>query len=285
MSEPSGPDVRRLRARDGVFLELERTAPSRPKADVVLVHGYGEHRGRYGHVVDALVGAGACAWTFDLRGHGRSNGDRGYVETFDDYLDDLGLVIEQVSAEAPASRGRVLFGHSLGGLIALLYAAVRPSPLAAVAVTSPFVAPAVRLPPGARSLIRLLARWAPKRDLWLGIEPAAISRDPEVLAAHAADPHVFTAVNVRWAGEAILAQRRLREVAPSLRLPVLFQLAGDDRIASTDAARALFERLGGDKTLRTYRGLFHEVLNEPERERVLADLIGWLGPRLATSPT
>lgn len=241
---------------------------------VVIVHGYAEHSGRYGHVAEALVADGLAVHALDHRGHGRSEGPTVNVEDFRFYVSDLDALVDEVKVRHP---GRTfLLGHSLGGLIAASYAAEQQRKLAGLVLSGASVKPA-RVSPVLNAVARTLAVVAPGAPV-LKLPLDKISRDPEVVARYKADPLVFDRpLAARQAREAVDAQARLASQAASITIPVLVMHGAADAIVAPGDSQWFYERIGSaDKTLRLYDGLYHEILNEPEKEQVLADLRGWL---------
>lgn len=267
-----------LRTPDGLSLAGRHHIPADPRARIVLLHGYAEHAGRYAEVIAALTGAGYECHTLDLRGHGRSEGVRGHVLRFEEYLDDVDLFLESLPGTALP---RFLIGHSLGGLISLSYVLRRPAGFGALAVSSPFLLPAMPVPWLKEALATAASHLAPTLLIDSEIDARWLSHDPAVVEEYVADPMVFKTVNPRWFFEVRKAQDEILERAGEIRLPALFLLGGADPIAQPGRGREVFERLGSaDKRLRVYDDLFHEVLNEVERARVLRDLLDWLDERL-----
>lgn len=271
-----------MAAGDGVELVGESRLPaSPPRAHVLLVHGFAEHRGRYDVLVEELAAAGFGVHRFDLRGHGESGGRRGHVERFADYRRDLARVAEAVLPAGSGDRPPAfLLGHSLGGLIALDLVLDRPDRFRGLALSSPFLAAAFRLPPFVRAFAGAAARLAPDADFAAGLDPEGLSRDPEVARRYREDPRVLRRLTASWLRAVLDAQTAVLERAGELRLPVLLLLGSADPIADPERGRELFERLGSPaKRLEVYDGFRHEVLNELGRERVVADLLGWLTER------
>jgi alpha-beta hydrolase superfamily lysophospholipase len=275
-----------LRTSDGLALTAEHHLRPGCRAMVVIVHGYAEHFGRYGELVTALGEAGYECHLLDLRGHGRSEGVRGFVQDFGDYLDDLDLLMERIgelhsagglSIASTAAPRRVLLGHSLGGLIALRYVLRRPEAFAAIAVGSPFLHPAVKVPAFKIGLASVISHLAPTYLMDGEIDSRWLSHDPAVAAAYDRDPLVFKTLSPHWFFAARAAQEEVLERAGEIRLPALFLLGGADHVADAERSRQVFERLGSaDKRLEVYPGLFHELFNEVERARVVHDLLTWL---------
>lgn len=282
---PSSPFA--VEGARGVRLHGETSAPpGAARAHVVLVHGFAEHRGRYAPLAEALVGAGFAVHRFDLRGHGDSGGPRGEVERFADYRADLGRVIADRIADGA---DYCLVAHSLGGLVALDWlldgdAPAAAHPPAALVLSSPFLAAALAVPPFAATIAQVGSLLFPRLSFDSGIEPEALSRDPEVVRAYRDDPKVFERVSVRWYAEALEAQERVVESAERLRVPCLLLLGTADGIADRRRAEAFFARAGSrSKRLRVYPDFRHEVFNEVGREEVLGDLLAWLDEVLGSA--
>jgi alpha-beta hydrolase superfamily lysophospholipase len=277
--------VEHIHTHDGLSLAVERREVVDARARLVLVHGYAEHRRRYAALVDELAGSGIECHLFDLRGHGDSDGPRGHVERYADYLADLDRVAATVR---PLGTTTPLFllGHSLGALIALSYVRAHPGVFDALAVSSPFLGPAFPVPAARALLARAASLTTPAMRFDSGLQAAWVSRDPGVVAAYSADPKVFSTTTPRWFVEITAAQRELLEHADEIATPSLFLVAGSDRIADYRLTRDLFSRLGtppSDKRLHEYPGLYHEVFNElpAARAEVIGDLLSWLEERLA----
>jgi alpha-beta hydrolase superfamily lysophospholipase len=237
---------------------------------VLLVHGYAEHSARYDRTVALWVGRSLTVARFDLRGHGRSGGPRGHVQAFGQYAEDLRMLLDHLETEplwrsAGHGPGRpVLFGHSLGGLIATHTAAELGERVAGLALSSPFFGLALPISAPLRLLARVAARVAPGLRQSSGLRGDELTHDPELAAGYDTDPLGFHHATAGWFIEAERAQVQLLDVAPRLRCPVLLLAAGDDRVASTDAARRTFDRFGSvQKEFEAIPGFFHELLNEP----------------------
>jgi alpha-beta hydrolase superfamily lysophospholipase len=238
-----------------------------PRFLALLVHGYGEHSGRYERLAEALTAYGAAVHAPDHMGHGRSAGERVLIEDFEDVVTDVHTVAEQARAPYP-DLPLIVVGHSMGGLIASRYAQRYGSRLAALVLSGPVV--------GAwRTPARLLGH---DEIPDVPVAPAALSRDPAVGAAYAADPLVWHGPMKRPTLEAF--ERTLRTVAEGGDvgpLPVLWLHGDDDRLVPLAGSRVGVERLAGDAlTERIYAGARHEVFHETNRDEVLADLIRFL---------
>jgi acylglycerol lipase len=238
---------------------------AQPRAAVALLHGLAEHSGRYEHIGARLAGAGYSVYTADLRGHGRSDGFPGEVSGLADWLEDTDAMVAR-ARDAAAGRPVFAFGHSLGALIAAAYVARHPDAVDGLVLSGLAVLAGTAL----------LASMADPEGQ--GIPPTAISRDPKVVQAYVDDELVFAdRVSPEANAAALEAAIDVNQAGDRLALPVLMVHGSDDAIADVEGARDLFDSLAAsDKQLIVYDGLFHEVLNEPERDRVLDDVVAWL---------
>lgn len=252
-----------------------------PRAALMFIHGFGEHCHRYDGTVERLCRLGYSCYRIDVRGHGRSEGARGHVFSFDGYLRDAtALRTEAARRIDDDAVPRFLVGHSNGGLIALHSVARDPGALRGLVMSSPFFGLQMKAPWIKIKAAQAMSKLAPAVGIPTGLDPNHVSHDPEVVAAYAADPLNVTVASGRWFTETMAAQDDALARARDVRLPVLLEMAGDDRIASLAAARNVFERLGSpDRTWRVYPGLFHEIWFELENEAPLGDLEQWLADR------
>jgi alpha-beta hydrolase superfamily lysophospholipase len=252
------------------------------RGTVVIAHGINEHGGRYAHVAQRLTRDGWLVGALDHRGHGLSGGRRAAVERFDDWITDLDSYIDDVLVDAP--RPRFLLGHSLGGLIATVYALRHQASLDGLILSSPSVMPPREMSPAALRAGRLLSRWAANLPV-VGLRLDAVSRDPAVVRAYRDDPLVHLGkMRARTGAEALAAIGEVQRDIGRLRLPVLSLQGTVDLLVDPDAARWVDKHTGSaDHTLHIYEGLYHEVFNEPERDAVLDDVAGWLGAHAAVA--
>ncbi len=271
----SGSDGGELLGVRGLRIRYKTWLPSGPpRGAVVIAHGFAEHGGRYAHVAARLVDEGLVVRAPDHRGHGRSDGKRTSVVRFDDYVDDLTRVIEQVREQWPSGRV-ILLGHSMGGLIALRLAVHQSALIDALVVSAPAACPrdVSRL---TLTVGRVLSRLAPNTGV-LRLPLNRISRDPAVVTAYNDDPLVFpTPIRARLGAEMLVAMGRVDAGLPALRIPLLVMQGTADGLVDPGCGPHVYERAGStDKTLKMYDGLWHEIFNEPEREHVLDDLVAW----------
>ncbi len=249
------------------------------KAALIIVHGLAEHSGRYRNLVDHLLPRGYAVYGFDLPGHGRSAGRRVFVERFDDFDDTLTAFREMVREWHPAAP-LFLLGHSMGGLIAAHHLVDRQRGLEGAILSGPAVGIEHGAPPLTALLARIASLLAPSAGVY-GVDAGGISKDPAVVEAYVNDPLVHRGkASARLMAEMLRASKRVSAEAHTIRLPLVAVHGADDRLVEAHRTRRLFERLGSDdKTLHVYDGLYHEVFNEPERARVLADVERWLEAR------
>jgi alpha-beta hydrolase superfamily lysophospholipase len=257
-------------------------APAR--AVVVLVHGLGEHSGRYDHVVGRLLGEDYAVHTLDHRGHGRSDGSRAFIEDMDNAVADVDTLVDRAVAAQPGVP-MFMLGHSMGGLISLRYALAHQDRLAGL-ILSAALAQLDAVPKPLELVGRALSVIAPRAPL-IAIDPALVSRDPAVVQAYRSDPLVHHGkVPARTAVQLADAVERFPSTVGAITVPTLILYGTADGLCPPAGSVMLDERIGAaDKTVHAYDGLFHEILNEPERETVLDDIVGWLATRAgAASP-
>jgi acylglycerol lipase len=270
-----------VQTADGIELATEHHLVPECRGRLVIVHGYAEHKGRYRGLVGELVAAGYQCHLLDLRGHGRSGGRRGHVARFEEYRTDLERFLVEVRTFAtPAPL--LLLGHSLGGLITLDFVLHHPEVFDSLTVSSPFLAPALKIPVLKRTLLPLVAIFFPALAVQSGLQAARLSHDAQVVKAYETDPLIFSTVTLGWFVAVRNGQQEVFNRAGEIRTPILGLIGDADPIADPNRTRSLFERLGSEpKRLVAYSGLFHEVFNELERSRVVAELLAWLGERTA----
>jgi acylglycerol lipase len=249
------------------------------KAVIVISHGGGEHSARYAWVAEQMVLAGYAVYAADHRGHGRSAGTRMMFERWDYVVSDLHALVERARAGHPRAP-LFLLGHSLGGAIAISYALRHGGELSGLALSGAVASLGVASPV-TRIAAKVLSRVAPRLGVYQ-VDAATLSKDPEVVRAYEQDPLVFHGkFPARTAAEIAAAVERFPGEVGALRLPLLVMHGLGDEISPPDGSRMVDERAGStDKTLKLYDGLLHEILNEPEREQVLGDLLAWLEARV-----
>jgi alpha-beta hydrolase superfamily lysophospholipase len=281
-----------LTTADGEPLHVREWAVPAAHGTVLVVHGLGEHIGRYQQLAADLNDQGWNVTGFDLRGHGASAGGRGEIADADSLPDDLGRVLRQLRLLRTGPV--VLFGHSLGGLLVARFVAegLSPQPAAWSAPVDALVMSSPALDAGLsgaqRLLLAVLGRLAPDLAVGNGLDPADLSHDPQVVADYRADPLVHSRVTPRLVRFIVDAGRVVAAAAPHWRVPTLLQYAGADRCVAPAGSTA-FAAAAPAAVVRTirYDALAHEIYNEPERGQVLADLNRWLAalvPQLLDQP-
>jgi alpha-beta hydrolase superfamily lysophospholipase len=269
----------RVAAADGTELATRHwPVPDgrRPWATLLLVHGLGEHSGRYEHVGARLAEAGIDVYAYDQRGFGASGGRRAWVDRWSRFQDDLA---ERLAATRTAAAGGpvVLYGHSLGGLVALGYALTDRPSLDALVLSAPALDADV--PAWKRALARVLGVAVPTLPVRNALDTSVLSRDPQVGVRYLADPLNHHQTTTRLGLEFLREQARCRAALRGLRVPTLVIHGEDDRLVPTTASASLGEVPA--VTRRTYPGLRHEMHNEPEGGAVIDEVIGWLRERFA----
>ena len=275
-----GPWIRRrelvFEGSGGLDLFGRSWLPDRPERALLLVHGWAEHSGRYEHVGAWFAARGCAVHAYDHRGHGRSAGARGHARRFDELLDDLGIALARARAETP-ELPLFLVGHSMGGLVVTAFAIERAPEVAGV-VTSGAALAVADPPSGLRKLfLPLLARLAPRLRMDRPIATDTLSRDPEVGRAYSEDPAVLHQMTLGMGAGFLSTVARTRTSAGRVRVPMLLLHGGDDRLCPAEGSQRFFEGLSAPAcALRIYPGLRHEIFNEPERESVFEDALGWM---------
>ena len=244
------------------------------KASLILVHGAAEHSGRYEHFGTRYAQKkGYAVWALDLPGLGQSEGLRGHIDDFDDYLDDVGLLLRMVRTQMPAKMV-FLVGFSLGGLIVLNYAEKYGWTVDGAAVSGPLLGLKLKVPPLKTAMAQVLANVAPKMALENEIDPALLAHNPEVGRAYVEDPLLCTKVSLRWFAELNRAMATTKaQVATLDNLPLLLLQGTEDGIVDLEETRA-FAAAGREYV--EFPGLYHELFNEDERGRAFAVLDAWL---------
>ncbi len=278
MSEPTECEIR---GHDGTPLRvLTWAADGDVRGLVILVHGLGEHVGRYDPIAAALNGIGLTFVGGDHRGHGRSGGLRGHVDGYDEYTADVECVVKHARGTVGDELPWFVLGHSMGGLITVRYLADarRVQPAAAI-LSNPqlglaFDPPKIKVAAG-----RLLSRILPKLRLDSELDVNAISRDPSEVKKYVDDPLVHSKISTRWYTSMSTALDEARASGPSIAVPSLWILSGGDRICSAAAAKTVQQQVSGSQLLEL-PDAFHEAHNGPDRQRFLDGTTSFLGAQL-----
>jgi alpha-beta hydrolase superfamily lysophospholipase len=272
----------RVRTADQLELYWQSWSPPNPGGVIVVIHGLAEHSGRYRETAEFLCNHGWAVYAFDLRGHGLSQDPpqarRVHVDHFTDYFHDVEAII-RLAREAHAGLPLFILGHSMGGLIAISYILKTPGPLAGAIISSPALGthPQFRPPLFLKLLVVILSRLAPRLLVNSDLDTQAISRDPKVVLDYVNDPLISNKVSVRWYSEILQAMNRAHENAPALQIPILLMQSGADRLVDPAApGRWATAVPPGLVELVLWEGLYHEMLNEPEKNKVRARILTWL---------
>jgi alpha-beta hydrolase superfamily lysophospholipase len=251
-----------------------------PRGVVVLSHGYAEHARRYDHVAQRFGKAGLVTYALDHRGHGRSGGKRVWLKQLSDYTDDFATLVDIGASDYP-DLNRVVLGHSMGGGIVFAYGAEHPDDYAAMVLSGPAVAAQLEVPKALAVAAKLLGSAFPGAAVRT-LDADAVSRDPDVVAKYKADPLVYHGKFPAGVSRALLqVGENQPQLAANLTKPLLIVHGDKDRLISVEGSRMLAENAASaDVALKVYPGLFHEVFNEPEKDRVLDDVTLWLEAHL-----
>ena len=245
------------------------------RAAVCLVHGLGEHSGRFGHVAEAFNEGGYAFLTCDLRGHGRSEGKHGHAPNYETLMADISALLHEAVSRYP-NLPCFLYGHSLGGNLVLHYVLREHPDLAGIIVTSPLFRPASKPPAWKMALLRAMYRLRPSLSLSSGLEDMALSRDINVVRTYRNDPLVHDRVSARLAIDMLSHGQWNLEHAAEFPLPLLLMHGDADRITSAAATREFAKSLGDRCTLNIWQGMFHELHNEPEKYDIITFVTDWL---------
>jgi acylglycerol lipase len=251
-----------------------------PRAVVVIAHGAGEHLGRYEHVAARLVSEGFAVYALDHRGHGRSDGPRALVDRIANAVSDLDQLVVMAATEYPGL-DVFLLGHSMGGCISVRYALAHQDRLRGLVLSGPLAA-LDAAPAPVRLIARVLSAATPRLGVF-GVDASLVSRDPEVVSAYENDPLVHHGkLPVRTVAELATAVESFPDSVGAITIPTLIMYGTADKLAPPAGSVMLSERIGStDKTTIPYEGLYHEILNEPEQQQVMDDMVGWLNAHIA----
>jgi len=247
-----------------------------PKGLVIITHGIAEHIGRYAHVAEALAASGYQVIGWDLRGHGKSSGKRNYVHRFTEFLDDLGEVLHRAQTKYP-DLPIFLMGHSLGGGIVTYFAIDRKPAVAGLVLSGASVKVSDDISPFLQKISGVLSVLAPRLPA-IKLDSSFISKDPAVVADYDSDPLNYRGgILARTGSELLKATKIITARMAELELPVLIMHGSVDKLADVSGSEMLHARISSkDKTLKIYEGLYHEILNEPEKDGVIKDILTWL---------
>jgi alpha-beta hydrolase superfamily lysophospholipase len=250
------------------------------RASIIIVHGLGEHSGRYENVVNYLAPLGYALYSFDLIGHGKSEGERAFIEQYEDFTDTLTLYKNKVRGWQ-VDKPLFLMGHSMGGLIACEYLIDHSDEFIGAIISAPLIMVPDNINKATILAGKILSRIAPNMGI-TAVDPTGVSRDPDVVNAYETDPLVFHGkTTARLSAELLKAIMRVNDEIGKITVPFVVLQGSDDKLVNPRGSRMLYEHAGSDdKSMRIYDSLYHEVFNEPERDQVLADVASWLDKRV-----
>ncbi len=269
-------EVFKIEAANALGLHgVDWSPDSRAKAVVCLVHGLGEHSGRYDHVAEELTKAGYALVAMDLRGHGRSEGKRGHAPDYDALMSDIFQLLETAARRHPGLP-QFLYGHSLGGNLVIHYALRRKPQLAGVIATAPLLRLAYNPPTAQTIALRIMKALRITIPMASGLDDTALSRDLNVVRTYRNDPLTHHMITPQLAVAMIENGEWNLKHAADFPCPLLLMHGDADRITSAEATREFAERMGESCTSKVWNGFYHELQNEPGKQEVFAYMLNWL---------
>ncbi|MFW9788761.1 MAG: alpha/beta hydrolase [Candidatus Thorarchaeota archaeon] len=263
-----------------MFMALWRPDDDKPKALVIALHGLGGHAGDMKSIGEYLADKGIAVFAPDQRGFGHFSGTKGHVMSFEEYVEDIQNLVMQVK-DIYLNSIMYLLGSSMGAINAIHYVLRYPRTVDGLLLQSPGVSTRVEIGAGMMTGAKLLSALNVKRYFAMNPDYTELSRSPENVNRLESDPLRFDRVTARFAMEMLKASKDAFASASRIVLPVLLQQAGDDKAVIPEKNREFFDNLSSkDKTWYLYEGLYHRIHEEPEKDRVLGDLDGWLDKRL-----
>ena len=260
----------------GTGIYYQRWWPTKPKAIVLVFHGFGEHGGRYTHLAEHLADHGFGVYLPDLRGHGRSRGQRGHIREWSEYWYDLIFLRNFVEA-SEEKLPQFVYGHSMGSLVVLDFLVKQPPRLRGAIVSGVLLEPGKVANPLLVAVARLLSSYQPTFSLKLGLDARALSRDLAVVEAYRKDPLVHNRASARWGNEVLKTIATVKAQAKRIIDPLLILHGEADTINRVEGAHWLFREVSSsDKELRVYPGGYHEPHNDLQKAQVLHDITDWL---------
>jgi alpha-beta hydrolase superfamily lysophospholipase len=256
--------------------------PTDAWATLAIIHGYGDHSGRYLHFMRWLAQRGVASHAVDLRGQGRASGRRGFVRRWEDYLDDVDAFL--ALPEFQRERSTFLLGHSHGGLVVAATVERGVSAVRGCILTAPFFSARIQVPWHKKVIARLMNPLMPWLRVASGLSDDMLTSDEAMRAESHADPLLTRSATPRWYIGSLDAQRRALIEADRFTLPLLLLFGGIDPVAHVETARRFFDAAASiDKTMNVHPGLLHEILRETSRERVFEEILEWMKVRSVPS--
>lgn len=270
-----------IAAADGLQLFARDWKPEQPaRAVVVLIHGLGEHSGRYQHVAAVLNSNGIAVIAPDLRGHGRTAGSRGHIPSFETARQDIDAAIRSAALRYPGLPC-FLYGHSMGALLGLSTLFHEKPPLKGAIISSPGLATAAPVPALKMAVGRIMYRLMPGFTLGNGLDLEGLSRDPSVIQRAKSDPYYHDRVSARLGLDIINEGKWVQGQTGPVPVPTLILQGSADRLIDAAATRNFAAHLEGPVTYQEYPGAYHELHNDPDKGQVFQMILNWLEARLA----
>jgi len=254
-----------------------RWLPEEPlRAAVLFIHGYAEHCGRYEHLARRLTAKGIGLFAMDLQGHGQSSGTRCDINRYGDYVEDLSAYFEKITTEFPNIPWFIM-GHSMGGSLAVLLAYRYQSSLHGLIISAPAFKVVTNIPKVIQDMVKYVTTVTPMVPV-INLDTRALSRDEKVVEGYKEDPLVYHGrIRARMAQQLVDGGKAALELAEELYLPVWAGHGISDRIADKNGTREFLDHLAHpDKTGNYYEGCYHEILQEPERDKIISDIVRWI---------
>lgn len=270
------------KAFDGVNLYFQGwQTEEKPKGVICLVHGLGEHSGRYSAWATLLNRAEYSVLAFDLRGHGKSEGQRGHVSSYKDYFEEIEILLREAKLRFPGIPC-FLYGHSLGAIIVVNYVLHQKPQVNGVVITALSHKSSLQKQKEKIMIAKVLGAIAPTLSMDTGLVPSTISKDPEIVSRYVNDPLVHHKSSLGWGKNTLEAISWSELHASEWTLPVLFMHGELDQLGFAEGSREFAGKIKGDCTVKIWTGLLHEVHNEPEKELVFSYLREWLDKHTRT---
>ncbi|WP_194776889.1 alpha/beta hydrolase [Pararhodonellum marinum] len=270
------------KTHDGLSLYLQAWLPEKPRAAMLLVHGLGEHSTRYTHLAKKWVENGIAVYSFDGRGHGKSSlpEPTAYFDNFEDYLKDIAALLEKVITN---SKGIpvFLFGHSMGGGLVTKFVIDHQPEIRGVILSGAALMPAVNVSKLLIAGSAFFGKYFPKLKV-LKLDSALVSQDQEEVKKYDEDPLIYhKAIPARTGSELLKVMAAIKHTMSAFNLPVLIMHGSEDLLTNPKGSQLLHEQAGSkDKTFLSYKGFYHEIVNEIEKEKVMQDMLDWILKRI-----
>ncbi len=269
-----------FRGSDQNDLFFQTWTPEKLRGTLIITHGLAEHSECYHPLAQVLADDGWQVFAWDMRGHGRSEGKRGFVLDIKSFIEDYACLLRVVRKQSPAFEP-VLFGHSLGGLVTLRFVEQESPQYSALALSSPCLGLSMPVPKFKETLAKFAVNWIPQLTMFNEIKYTDLTHDREMIKSYAKDSLRHDKISPGLFLTMVENFPLALDQAGDISQPVLMQLAGEDRLVSATASRDLFNKLPGKKNqLIVYSESYHEVFNDLDRDKAIADLKKFINPFL-----